>query len=85
MCVTINLNHVLSLFIILMISTNQSLEGMVVQPYFDSLLVKYTATHKTWDGAIRRMRRALRENHIRGVKTNIPFLLNGKFVMNFSS
>lgn len=55
-----------------------SYPGMVVQPYFDSLLVKYTAQHKTWDGAIRRMRRALRENHIRGVKTNIPFLLNGK-------
>ena len=56
-----------------------SYPGMVVQPYFDSLLVKYTAHHKTWDGAIRRMRRALRENHIRGVKTNIPFLLNGTF------
>ena len=52
--------------------------GMVVQPYFDSLLVKYTASHKDWDGAIRRMRRALHDNHIRGVKTNIPFLLNGE-------
>jgi pyruvate carboxylase len=69
-----------------------SYPGMVVQPYFDSLLVKYTAQHKTWDGAIRRMRRALRENHIRGVKTNIPFLLNvldhpdfikGSFNLNF--
>ncbi|KAL3792853.1 hypothetical protein HJC23_004778 [Cyclotella cryptica] len=69
-----------------------SYPGMVVQPYFDSLLVKYTAHHKTWDGAIRRMRRALRENHIRGVKTNIPFLLNvmdhpdfikGSFDLNF--
>ena len=48
-----------------------SYPGMVIQPYFDSLLVKYTAQHKTWDGAIRRMRRALRDNHIRGVKTNI--------------
>ncbi|KAL7529410.1 hypothetical protein ACHAXR_002947, partial [Thalassiosira sp. AJA248-18] len=53
-----------------------SYPGMVVQPYFDSLLVKYTANHKDWDGCIRRMRRALRDNHIRGVKTNIPFLLN---------
>jgi pyruvate carboxylase len=53
--------------------------GMVISPHFDSLLVKYTASHKTWDGCIRRMRRALRENHIRGVKTNIPFLLNGEF------
>mmetsp|Transcript_8219 Transcript_8219/g.17509 ORF Transcript_8219/g.17509 Transcript_8219/m.17509 type:complete len:1267 (-) Transcript_8219:28-3828(-) len=69
-----------------------SYPGMVVQPYFDSLLVKYTATHKNWDGVIRRMRRALRDNHIRGVKTNIPFLLNvldhpdfikGTFDLNF--
>lgn len=69
-----------------------SYPGMVVQPYFDSLLVKYTAYHKNWDGAIRRMRRALRDNHVRGVKTNIPFLLNvmdhpdfvaGSFDLNF--
>ena len=69
-----------------------SYPGMVIQPYFDSLLVKYTASHKTWDGAIRRMRRALRDSHIRGVKTNIPFLLNvldhpdfvrGSFDLNF--
>ena len=55
-----------------------SYPGMVVQPYFDSLLVKYTVSYSTWEGAIRRMRRVLRENHIRGVKTNIPFLLNGE-------
>ena len=62
-----------------------SYDGMLVQPFFDSLIVKYTATHKDWDGVIRRMRRALRENHIRGVKTNIPFLLNGKkqFLISF--
>ena len=69
-----------------------SYPGMVVQPYFDSLLIKYTAQHKTWDGVIRRMRRCLRDNHIRGVKTNIPFLLNvmdhpdfvkGSFDLNF--
>ncbi|KAL7550341.1 hypothetical protein ACHAWF_013578 [Thalassiosira exigua] len=69
-----------------------SYPGMVVQPYFDSLLVKYTANHKSWDGCIRRMKRALRDNHIRGVKTNIPFLLNvmdhpdfikGSFDLNF--
>ena len=69
-----------------------SYPGMVITPYFDSLLVKYTANHKTWDGVIRRMRRALRDNHIRGVKTNIPFLLNvmdhpdfekGSFDLNF--
>ncbi|KAF9793700.1 hypothetical protein SFRURICE_003524 [Spodoptera frugiperda] len=36
--------------------------GAVISPYYDSLLVK--------------MNRALREFRIRGVKTNIPFLLN---------
>ena len=69
-----------------------SYPGMVITPYFDSLLVKYTASHGTWEGCIRRMRRALRDNHIRGVKTNIPFLLNvldhpdfirGSFNLNF--
>ena len=44
--------------------------------YFDSLLVKYTARADSWQGAVRRMRRALLEMRIRGVKTNIPFLLN---------
>mmetsp|Transcript_17 Transcript_17/g.30 ORF Transcript_17/g.30 Transcript_17/m.30 type:complete len:1213 (+) Transcript_17:326-3964(+) len=66
--------------------------GQVVTPHYDSLLVKYTAHNGHWDGVIRRMRRALRENHIRGVKTNIPFLLNvldhpdfieGEFDLNF--
>ena len=69
-----------------------SYPGMDVTPYFDSLLVKYTASNGSWDGVIRRMRRALRDNHIRGVKTNIPFLLNvldhpdfvaGSFDLNF--
>ena len=66
--------------------------GMVIQPYFDSLLVKYTARASTWDGVIRRMHRCLLDNHLRGVKHNIPFLLNvlahpdfvrGRFDLNF--
>ena len=50
--------------------------GMVVQPYYDSLLVKYTASGGNWEEVVRRMKRALQEARIRGVKTNIPFLLN---------
>ena len=50
--------------------------GMVVQPYYDSLLVKYTASGGNWEEVNRRMKRALQEARIRGVKTNIPFLLN---------
>lgn len=50
--------------------------GMQVTPYFDSLLVKYTAHANSWTAVIRRMHRALMDNQLRGVKTNIPFLLN---------
>ena len=50
--------------------------GVTVSPYFDSMLVKVTAHSRTPDGAARKMTRALREFRIRGVKTNIPFLIN---------
>jgi pyruvate carboxylase len=50
--------------------------GSVITPYFDSLLVKLTCWGGTFDEAIRRTGRALREFRIRGVKTNIPFLEN---------
>ncbi|HBO58111.1 MAG TPA: pyruvate carboxylase, partial [Opitutae bacterium] len=45
-------------------------------PYYDSLLVKLTASASNFDLAIQRMDRALREMRIRGVKTNIPFIEN---------
>jgi pyruvate carboxylase len=50
--------------------------GMTITPYYDSLLVKYTARGSSFDETLLRMRRALQEARIRGVKTNIPFLLN---------
>jgi len=50
--------------------------GMTISPYYDSLLVKYTARGSNFEEVVRRMRRALQEARIRGVKTNIPFLLN---------
>ena len=50
--------------------------GAVVTPFYDSLLVKLTVSAPTFDSALQRMDRALREFRIRGVKTNIPFLEN---------
>ncbi|MEI7534072.1 MAG: pyruvate carboxylase [Verrucomicrobiae bacterium] len=50
--------------------------GAVVTPFYDSLLVKLTVSAQTFDAALQRMDRALREFRIRGVKTNIPFLEN---------
>jgi pyruvate carboxylase len=50
--------------------------GAVITPYYDSLLVKVTAWGREFPQACRRMDRCLREFRIRGVKTNIPFLVN---------
>ncbi|WNW00644.1 pyruvate carboxylase [Tenacibaculum sp. HL-MS23] len=51
-------------------------QGAVISPFFDSMLVKVTANSRTLDGACRKVRRALAEFRIRGVKTNMPFLDN---------
>jgi len=50
--------------------------GLTITPYYDSLLVKYTARGASFEETLLRMRRALQEARIRGVQTNIPFLLN---------
>ncbi|HEX3376491.1 MAG TPA: biotin carboxylase N-terminal domain-containing protein, partial [Candidatus Acidoferrales bacterium] len=50
--------------------------GAVITPYYDSLLVKVTAWGREFPQACRRMDRSLNEFRIRGVKTNIPFLVN---------
>ncbi len=50
--------------------------GAVVTPFFDSLLVKVCTHAITFDQTIDKMKRALKEFRIRGVKTNIPFLAN---------
>ncbi len=50
--------------------------GAVITPFYDSLLVKITASGRRFEMALQRMDRALREFRIRGVKTNIPFLEN---------
>lgn len=50
--------------------------GSVISPYYDSLLVKICSHARTFDDAINKAIRALRETKIEGVKTNIGFLLN---------
>ena len=49
--------------------------GSVITPFYDSLLVKVTAHGLRFLDAARRMERCLQEFRIRGVKTNIPFLI----------
>ncbi len=67
-------------------------QGVNISPFFDSMLVKVSSTGRTLDGACRKMRRALAEFRIRGVKTNMAFLDNilkhptfreGKVTVNF--
>ncbi|GAB3772656.1 pyruvate carboxylase [Spirosoma horti] len=53
-----------------------SYAGMKISPYFDSMIVKVSARGRTLKGATQRLTRALVEFRIRGVKTNIGFLLN---------
>ena len=50
--------------------------GAVITPYYDSMLVKVTAYARTFGQSLDRMNRALSEFRVRGVKTNIPFLEN---------
>ncbi|NLF80268.1 MAG: pyruvate carboxylase, partial [Clostridia bacterium] len=50
--------------------------GSVISPYYDSLLVKVTSWDNTFVGACLRAVRAISEVHVRGVKTNIPFVSN---------
>jgi pyruvate carboxylase len=50
--------------------------GVKISPFFDSMLVKVTASGRTLSGASSRLHRTLREFRIRGVKTNISFLEN---------
>ena len=62
--------------------------GYTVPPHYDSMIAKLIVTASTRDLAIRRMRRALSEFKIEGIKTTIPFqqeiidhpdFINGKY------
>ncbi len=66
--------------------------GCKVSPYYDSLVAKIIAKGSNRHEAIARMKRALEETNIRGIKTNIPFFLKvlehpdfikGKFFTDF--
>ena len=50
--------------------------GAEISPYYDSLLVKVISHSRTFEDAIEKNARALREIKVHGVKTNIRFLLN---------
>ncbi len=50
--------------------------GAVVNPFYDSLLVKVTTRGRRFADAIQRMERCLKEFRVRGVKTNVPFLIS---------
>ncbi|MBW3856481.1 pyruvate carboxylase [Staphylococcus haemolyticus] len=51
-------------------------QGAEISPYYDSLLVKLSTHAVTFKQAEEKMERSLREMRIRGVKSNIPFLIN---------
>ena len=50
--------------------------GSNISPYYDSLLVKTISWDRTFIGAINKTIRSIKELRIRGVKTNIGFLIN---------
>ena len=50
--------------------------GAEITPFYDSLLVKIIAHDRDFGTAVHKSIRALKETRIRGVKTNIPFLIN---------
>ena len=57
------------------LDAGSAFSGAVVNPFYDSLLVKVTARGRRFDDTIYRMIRCLQEFRVRGVKTNIAFLI----------
>lgn len=58
------------------LDAGSAFSGAVVNPFYDSMLVKVSARGRTLVEAAGRMERCLQEFRIRGVKTNIPFLIS---------
>eukprot|EP00755_Sulcionema_specki_P003439 Sspe_Gene.27676::Locus_12040_Transcript_1_1_Confidence_1.000_Length_3661::g.27676::m.27676/K01958/PC, pyc; pyruvate carboxylase len=54
----------------------QAYAGGVISPHYDSLLVKVTSKGANHQQASRKLARALEEFRVRGVSTNIPFIIN---------
>lgn len=50
--------------------------GSIISPYYDSLLVKTTSWSRTFEDAVRKAIRSIKELKISGVKTNAAFLIN---------
>ena len=50
--------------------------GAVINPYYDSLLVKTISWSRSFPDAIRKAMRSIEEMKVRGVKTNASFLIN---------
>ncbi|PTX17258.1 pyruvate carboxylase [Halanaerobium congolense] len=50
--------------------------GAIINPYYDSLLVKTISWSRTFPDAIRKAMRSVEEMKVRGVKTNASFLIN---------
>jgi pyruvate carboxylase len=67
------------------LDTGNSFMGAVITPSYDSLLVKLSTNALTFEQAASKMIRALQEFRIRGIKTNIPFLINVVKHKNFQS
>ncbi|MEL7266819.1 MAG: pyruvate carboxylase, partial [Planctomycetota bacterium] len=57
------------------LDAGSAFSGAVVNPFYDSMLVKVSARGRTLREAALRMDRCLQEFRVRGVKTNIPFLM----------
>ena len=51
-------------------------QGMKISPFFDSMIVKVTASGRTLSSTAKRLFRSLTEFRVRGVTTNIIFLEN---------
>jgi pyruvate carboxylase len=58
------------------LDAGNAFQGSVITPFYDSLLVKVTTHAHTFEQAAIKMVRNLHEFRIRGIKTNIPFLIN---------
>lgn len=54
-------------------------EGMEIPIYYDNMIAKLVVHGKDRNEAIERLKRAITEYHIQGIKTTLPF---GTFVMN---
>ena len=58
------------------LDSGNAFAGAIITPYYDSLLVKATTYGLNHAQAVQKMLRVLGEFRIRGVKTNIGFLIN---------